>query len=297
MELMNLLWSSRMLWKTNEQGESEENQMHNLQCWEFHDLLFHARSRAGRHDHPAGGTYRFAGLFEPPAVLKEVKSDAGVIPLHKPDMDELRKTDPPYALVQEERCSIREYSSNPITEQQLGEFLYRVGRMDDYNRLDLPLPKGSVRMEFIHRPYPATGGLYELELFLIVNRCRNLDRAFYYYDPEQHRLVRISKITSLTRELIHDAGVSTGVSPENIQILIIVSARFQRIAWKYETLAYSGILKDVGVLYQTMYLSATAMGLAPCAVGYGNSDIFAKAAGTEYYTETSVGEFLLGSKR
>jgi hypothetical protein len=44
-----------------------------------------------------------------------------------------------------------------------------------------------------------------------------------------------------------------------------------------------------------MYLVATAMGLAPCGVGGGDSDSFAWAAGTDYFAETSVGEFLLGS--
>jgi hypothetical protein len=51
------------------------------------------------------------------------------------------------------------------------------------------------------------------------------------------------------------------------------------------------------VLYQTMYLAATAMGLAPCAVGGGDADLFARAAGVDYYAETSVGEFLLGNPR
>lgn len=61
-------------------------------------------------------------------------------------------------------------------------------------------------------------------------------------------------------------------------------------------MAYATTLKNVGVLYQTMYLVATAMGLAPCALGGGDSDRFAAAVGSDYYTETSVGEFLLGSR-
>jgi SagB-type dehydrogenase family enzyme len=62
-------------------------------------------------------------------------------------------------------------------------------------------------------------------------------------------------------------------------------------------ISYSALLKNVGVLYQTMYLVATAMNLAPCALGAGDSDLFARAVGLDYYAETSVGEFLLGSKR
>jgi hypothetical protein len=38
------------------------------------------------------------------------------------------------------------------------------------------------------------------------------------------------------------------------------------------------------------------MGLAPCALGGGHSDLFAEAAGLDYYAETSVGEFILGTR-
>ena len=61
-------------------------------------------------------------------------------------------------------------------------------------------------------------------------------------------------------------------------------------------MAYALILKNVGVLYQTMYLVATAMGLAGCGLGGGDSDLFSRAAHTQSLVETSVGEFLLGSK-
>lgn len=80
-------------------------------------------------------------------------------------------------------------------------------------------------------------------------------------------------------------------------MLFILSARFQRLAWKYASIAYALILKQMGVMYQTMYLTATAMNLAPCALGGGDADMFARAAGTDYYEETSVGEFLLGSRK
>jgi hypothetical protein len=53
----------------------------------------------------------------------------------------------------------------------------------------------------------------------------------------------------------------------------------------------------VGVLYQTMYLVATAMGLAPCALGGGDSALFSEAVGANSLEESSVGEFILGSAR
>jgi len=81
-----------------------------------------------------------------------------------------------------------------------------------------------------------------------------------------------------------------------LQVLIVISARFRRVAWKYRSMAYAAILKNVGVVYQTMYLVATAMGLAPYAVGSGDSDCLARLIGTDVHVESSVGEFLLGSR-
>jgi SagB-type dehydrogenase family enzyme len=59
-------------------------------------------------------------------------------------------------------------------------------------------------------------------------------------------------------------------------------------------MAYALMLKNTGVLYHQLYLTATVMGLAPCGLGMGDSDLFAEAAGLDYYQETAVGEFMLG---
>jgi oxazoline/thiazoline dehydrogenase len=93
--------------------------------------------------------------------------------------------------------------------------------------------------------------------------------------------------------LLDDAGYSMG-HPQP-QVLIVITSRFQRIAWKYEAIAYSLTLKHVGCLLQTMYLVATVMGLAPCAIGGGNSEIFARVAGLSPLMESSVSEFSLGT--
>ena len=64
--------------------------------------------------------------------------------------------------------------------------------------------------------------------------------------------------------------------------------------WKYEGIGYANLLKDAGGLMQTMYLVAAAMGLAPCALGGGDAERFAAAAGTVFWEESSVAEFMLG---
>jgi SagB-type dehydrogenase family enzyme len=290
-----LLLSAGMLEELNEIGTCPDAEDQNLQSWEFHDLLFHARSRAGRHDGHLGGTYRFLGQLPPPAALKPPMS-SDTIDLFRPDLERLSREDTPLTLVQEQRRSVRDYGSEPLSVRQLGEFLYRVGRVKELRQVELAAPGGPVAMEFAPRPYPGAGALYELELYVAVNACADLARGLYHYDPQRHCLERLAGATTDVVALLADASGSTGIAQEKLQVLLVVAARFQRIAWKYAGVAYAVILKHVGVLYQTMYLVATAMGLAPCGVGGGDSDCFARAAGTDYYAETSVGEFLLGSK-
>jgi SagB-type dehydrogenase family enzyme len=78
------------------------------------------------------------------------------------------------------------------------------------------------------------------------------------------------------------------------QLLITIAARFGRVSWKYSSVAYSLILKEVGVLTQTFYLMATEMGLGGCAIGSLNIDLFAKATGLEFHVEGPVGQFAIG---
>lgn len=270
------------------------NETPTLASWEFHDLLFHARSRKGRCDAAFGATYRMAGIVEPLPALKP-DTDVETLELYCPDLSQLRREDPPFAEVVESRRSLREYDEQPITVRQLGEFLYRVARVKDYRTVELATPSGPVAMEFVSRPYPSGGALYELEFYVAIRACDGLRPGLYHYQGRQHRLALVREMTNEVEQLLSDAAASAAIPPESVQVLLILAARFPRLAWKYSSIAYALILKHVGVVYQTMYLTATAMQLAPCALGGGDADQFARAAGTEYYAETSVGEFLLGS--
>jgi oxazoline/thiazoline dehydrogenase len=292
--LLTLLLNAGILVELTDRGTSPEDEGSALQTWEFHDLLFHARSRNGRHDQPIGGTYRFMGHLATPPALKAVRSGQ-TVELYRPDMERLQREDPPFAKVQETRSSIRSYGARPLNERQLGEFLYRVARVTEHREFAAGSPQGPLQMEMALRPYPGGGALHELELYAAVNTCEGLVPGLYHYDPLGHRLVLLCERTADVEALLHYASLSTAVSPEQLQVLLVLAARFPRVAWKYASVAYALILKDVGVVFQTMYLAATAMGLAPCALGGGDADLFARAAGLDYYAETSVGEFLLGS--
>ncbi len=277
-----ILWNAGALSEVDAQERIMEDRDSRLLHWEFHDLLFHSRSRTGRHNNPYGKTNHLAHRLK----AREIKSRKGdAIALYRPDTERLKACDVPFTQVMEMRRSQRKHGKNPITLQQIGELLYRSARVRN--------PSPGEGVESGRRVYPGSGAVYELELYLAIHSCDGLTNGLYYYDPVDHRLFRISKRTTKTDRLLQSAAATS--HSDLPQVLILISSRFQRISRHYQSISYASILKDVGVLFQTLYLVATAMGLACCALGVGNSELFSEVTGTNYYEETSVGEFILGS--
>lgn len=266
--------------------------------WSAPELWFHHWSRDHRADHPFGITGWAQGEINPLPARPEAFPGHGYVDLPRPDLERVTGADAPLTTVVEARHSCREHGEPPITLEELGEFLFRCAR----NR-------GTVSvhgLEIASRPYPSGGALYELELYPVVWRVTGLSPGMYHYDGFGHRLQKVRGDTAPVRRLLASAMAATGAqSPEAAtggdepalpQVLLVVAARFGRVMWKYEAMGYALILKNVGALYQTMYLVATAMGLAPVALGVGDPDAFAEATGLDPLSQGSVGEFLIGSR-
>ena len=260
-----------------------------LAQWEPHDLAFHMRSRRGRHDGETGATYRLAERIPPlPAVKPPMAGPRIALPV--PDLALLRETGPSFTAVLEDRRSVRTYGDSPISRGQLGELLYRSARVRSVGAAP---PPGCHSYQLSDRPYPSGGAVYDLEIYAAVNQCDGIDGGLYHYDAAQHELVRLADLHEPVRRLLRDAETAAALACPP-QILLILASRFQRASWKYSGSAYALVLKNAGVLTQTLYLVATAMGLAPCALGNGDSELFAQAAGLDPLVETSVCELLIG---
>jgi SagB-type dehydrogenase family enzyme len=280
-KLLQLLYVAKII------NLPELEQQKPLVTWEFHDLLFHTRHRLGRHDYPAGAMFPFKDTLKPWPVMKETTAK-DIITLPKPDLSKL-SINPSFQAVLEKRKSIRIHQGNPITLNQLSEFLFRSCRIKEMPEYD---SKRSYDISF--RPYPGGGACYEIEIYLTINRCEDLAFGLYRYNPLEHTLEYLETNNNLLKELLLQAARSTGKNDFTPDILFTFTARFARVAWKYQSMAYAVILKNIGVLIQTLYLVATAMDLAPCGIGNGDADLFAQITGLDYYDESSVGEFMLG---
>jgi SagB-type dehydrogenase family enzyme len=290
-EFLALIVDCQIALKTDSAGDlrlAEGDQ--DLVLWDFHDLLFHARSTEGRHANPVGGIYAYAGVMPAPPALR---------PPWRGKKIDLRRVSrgrsqpiSPVARLLRERHSTRSFDDRaPITLAELARFLEGTARVQ--SRWRTSLGAGGPVVAYAARPYPSGGASYELELYLAVHKCEGLARGLYHYDAGAHAIVPIGVRAQQLEAQLAGAAFAMGVSAAP-QVLITIAARFARVAWKYSALAYALILKDAGVLMQTFYLMATDMGLGGCAIGTANVALFEKMTGLEFHVEGPVAQFAIG---
>jgi SagB-type dehydrogenase family enzyme len=249
--------------------------------WEFHDRLFHRSSRAGRGS--IGATYRFAGRL-PPWPAQKPQMSAHGISLAVPDIEQLARVDCTLTQALESRRSVRRVAGS-MTAGALAQFLYRSAAI-----------RASCRQgpeETLRRVYPSGGAIHELEFYPLINTCDGLEAGLYHYNAGSHSLHRTPATGLQCERLLDSAAAAMGDVCGRPAILVNVTARLPRIAWKYEGMAYRTVLLNAGAVLQTMYLVATAMDLGPCAVGNGDPELLAAAAGIDGDEEVGVAEFAL----
>lgn len=293
LELLGLLVDCQILFKLKpgdaaglrtSEGRSE------LVLWDFHDLLFHTRSTEGRQANPLGGLYSYASTMAPlPAVRppwpgKTIELDRATQPF----------ASSPFADLLHARHSTRDFDDeHPVTFAELAHLLRTAARIRARWTSQADMEDAGPEVSYAARPYPGAGAAYELEVYLTVARCEGLARGFYHYDADKHALTPIDVKPQHLEAQLSAAAFAIGADGLP-QVLITIAARFGRVSWKYNAVAYALILKDVGVLMQTLYLAAADHALAGCAIGTNNIDLFAKMTGLEFYVEGPVGQFALG---
>ena len=290
--LLELLVESQILIKldaTGGDGLRVNEGDGNLVLWDFHDLVFHTRSTEGRQANPVGAAFTYASVVPPPPAVR------APWPGPKIDLRKLSSSGPhsPFPTLLRERHSTRDFDDkHPVTLSELAQFLDTTARvMSEWT--SEPYFDGGPEVTYSTRPYPSAGSAYELELYLAVSNCEGLAHGLYHYDAGRHALVTISASAQQLQALSMAAQFAMD-APGPPQILITIAARFGRVSWKYSSIAYSLILKDVGSLLQTFYLAATDMGLGGCAIGTTDIDLFAKMTELELHIEGPVGQFALG---
>jgi SagB-type dehydrogenase family enzyme len=127
-----------------------------------------------------------------------------------------------------------------------------------YNTRDFPV-----------RRAPSAGGLAPIDLYLAANAVDGLAQGLYYYRPTTRQLALVDN--GNVRGKVADAGVFVDwlyYAP----VVFFLAVNMPRVDWKYGVRSYRYVHVDLGVLTQNLYLVATALGLATCAVAAFDDD-------------------------
>ena len=106
---------------------------------------------------------------------------------------------------------------------------------------------------FYMRSAPSAGGLYPAEIYLIARDGAVLPAGLYNYQVQPHHLIRYWD-SYLWSEL--ESSCLWHPSLSQCDLALVVTAVFNRSAWRYEDRAYRRIFLDGGHLLGNLELSA-----------------------------------------
>jgi SagB-type dehydrogenase family enzyme len=168
--------------------------------------------------------------------------------LPDPDLDESL----PILLAIESRRSIRDYPGHSMTKNELSTLLYST---DGIN-----LERGGLQL----RTSPSAGALYPIETYVLAHDVAGVEPGLYHYAPRAHTLERL-RSADLRQESVR-LGLMQGFLGE-ADVVIVLTAIFQRLRWRYRRRSYRYALLEAGHIGQNIYLASTELGFGACAVG------------------------------
>lgn len=229
---------------------------------------------------PAGGM-RSARSGDSPPSFKEV--NGAHIALPEPDEVPSR----PLAEILRKRRTKRTFRDEPLTLPVLSLLLNRAARVSGY--VNQPTA------DLTFRPYPSAGARHSLEIYLFCNHVDGVPPGVYHYHPDRHVLTLVRDASAPAYQTFLDAtAVAIGRRRAEFPVVLYLTSVFERVLWKYKATGLLSIYRDAGCLLQTLYLVATDLGLAGCAVAALASDGVADWLGHDPVREGHVGSFVLG---
>jgi len=150
------------------------------------------------------------------------------------------------------RKSTRNFSSKPMTKEEVNQFLYgMVGLTRIYP-------------QFAFRTTPSAGGLYPIEVYPIINNVKGLKQGIYHYNISRHALELLE--AGDFRKAVAEGCLGQKIAFTSA-VNFIWTAVIERSKWKYLQRCYRYIYLDAGHIAQNFYLISEALGLGACTIG------------------------------
>jgi SagB-type dehydrogenase family enzyme len=156
------------------------------------------------------------------------------------------------------RRSVREFRNETIKLEDVSQILWAAYGITSARSHPASLQGGL-------RTSPSAGALYPLEIYLVAGKVNGLEQGIYRYKADGHKLV-LSAPGDIRKELAEAALSQNFIT--DAPASLVFSAVFSRTTGKYGTRGKERyVCMDLGHAAQNVYLQATALGLATCAVG------------------------------
>lgn len=186
-----------------------------------------------------------------PSFELEFDSTKPLIDLPKPESISVNEIDLRQAI--ENRKSVRQYSENALTLDELSYLLWCTQGVKDY------IPNAAT-----FRNVPSAGARHALETYLLINNVDGLNPGLYRFLAVEHKLLELDTETGLS-DKITDACLGQSFI-KNSAVTFIWTAVIERMTWRYGGRGYRYLFLDAGHVCQNLYLSAESVDCGVCAV-------------------------------
>jgi SagB-type dehydrogenase family enzyme len=155
------------------------------------------------------------------------------------------------------RLSCRKFRAGRIALDQVASLLDAA--YGPLGPLDVPDPEA-----FPHRTVPSAGGLFPLELFVILRRIDGAEDGLHHYDANERRLSLLERGDLFPRV---EPMFYTFPFIAEANIVIALAAIFPRTQTKYGPRGYRYVLLEAGHVGQNICLRAAELDLATLCMG------------------------------
>lgn len=157
----------------------------------------------------------------------------------------------------EQRRSLRTFSEEPLTREELSFLLWSTQWVRDF--------RSNEKVEVAFRNVPSAGARHPFETYLLINKVEGLKTGIYYYNPIKHGLVLFKEGAEWTETVFH--GAFDQESVRNSAVTFIWVAIPIRTTWRYSQRGYRYLFLDAGHVGQNLHLAAEAIGAGACMIG------------------------------
>lgn len=151
------------------------------------------------------------------------------------------------------RESVREFSDEPVSLEELSAILYATQGVKS-------MPSANTAL----RTVPSAGSRHAFETYVVVNQVDGLETGLYRFLPFDGKLLQI-RLDPLINKVAGAACLGQ---------MFVAKAAFtlfwtvipERMEWRYDLAAHKVLALDAGHVCQNLYLACTAIGAGTCAI-------------------------------